>query len=337
MKKGLYGTLISVVLLSLLVACGGGAQQGSGETSGESATPNAPAESQEAPKFITIGTAASGSSVYAYGTGLAALLSQNLSYSQFDAVESGGTIANIKVMDENKMELSVGAGDAYYNAVRAQNGFTEKTNVVLGWEVAPSTIQFVTLEKSGITKIEDLKGKRVSIGASGSAANVTALTIFELHGIQEADITISYLGWSEAMTALADGAIDATIILGTLPAPVVQEVDVREPVRLVNVDAEKMKANSVFTTREVPAATYQNQKDAAVAAVVDQYVYVNPNLPEQVVYDITKLAMENTEELAKSHPIGKVAEPITKELAEFLQGEVHPGAIKYYQEIGAWQ
>lgn len=318
--------IMSMLLLSVLIlsACGNETSSGSTEEKG-------------APKFITIGTAASGSSLFSYGTGFAELLSKNLDYSQFDAIETGGTIANLKQMDENKMEISLGGGDAYYNARRAEGGFDKKTNQMLGWKLAPSTIQFVTLEKSGIKKIEDLKGKRVSIGASGSAGNNTALTILELHGIKESDVTLSYLGWGEAMTALSDGAIDATLILGTLPAPVVQEVALKEPIQLINVDPEKMKANSVFTTTEVAANTYTNQSESSITAVVDQYVYFHPDLSEDVVYDITKIGMENTETLAKSHPIGKIAEPISKELADFLEGEVHPGVIKYYKEIGVWE
>ncbi|WP_102348904.1 TAXI family TRAP transporter solute-binding subunit [Bacillus sp. Marseille-P3661] len=334
--------MLSCLFILFLAGCGGNAEQsstsgGNESSSSTNADSNTASGETEAPKFITMGTAASGSSIFAYGTGLTALLSQKLTYSQFDAEETGGTIANLKVMDEGKMEMAIGGGDAYYNAQRMQGGFDKVPNGMLGWKVAPSTIQFVALEKSGIKKIEDLKGKRISIGSSGSAGNSTAISILELHGVKESDVTISYLGWGEAMTALADGAIDATLILGTLPAPVVSEVAVREPVQLINVDPEKMKANPVFTTRVVAAGTYDNQAEDSTCAVVDQYIYFSPDLPEDVVYDITKIGMESTEELAKSHPIGKVAEPISKELAEFLEGEVHPGTIKYYKEIGAWE
>ncbi len=330
--------LLSVLLALVLVGCGSNTTSENTNNSSDSTENqnNQPSATEEVPRFITIGTAASGSSLYAYGTAFANLLNQELGYSQFDAEESGGTIANLRIIDEDKMEIALGGGDAFYNAQRLQGGFDKRPNAVLGWKLAPSTIQFVALEKSGIQTIEDIKGKRISIGASGSAGNSTALTILELHGIKESDVTLSYLGWGEAMTALADGAIDVTLILGTLPAPVVQEVAVREPVRLVSVNPEKMKANAVFSTREIAAETYNNQPASAIAAIVDQYVYFNPNLSEQVVYDITKLGMEKTEILGNAHPIGRIAEPITKELAEFLDGEVHPGTIKYYKEIGAW-
>jgi hypothetical protein len=329
-------TLMLTLSLLLLSACGGG-NATSGENAGGSSSGNQSSSSAEWPKFISIGTAKSGSSIYAYGTGFANLLSQRIEGIQFDNVESGGTIENLNLIHAREMEMAVGGADAFYDARRGKAPFNEVKDVQLGWKVDKSVPQIVALEESGIKTVEDLKGKRFSIGASGSAANITAITILELHGLSESDVTLSYLGWDAAMEALVDGSIDAAIVLGTLPASAIQQAAILKDIRFVNVDPEKMKENPLFGTTTVPAGTYQGQDEDGILPTVDQFIYFSPDLPEDLVYEITKLGMEETETLGKAHPVGKVAEPITKDQLDFMQGELHPGVVKYYQEKGYLQ
>lgn len=293
------------------------------------------AASAQKPQFVSIGTASPGSSLYSYGVGLANLLSKKLTYSQFDAIETGGTIENINLIASGQIEMAVGSADTYYDARHGQGPFREKAAVQLGWELAPAVAQFITTEKTGIKRIEDLEGKRLSIGANGSAANVTALTILKLHGVDPSNVTLSYLGWTEAMNALADGAIDAGVVLGALPGAAVQQVGVSQPIRFVDVDPEKMKKSPLFETRVIKAGTYAGQDEDGVAPSYRQYVFLSPDLPADVAYDITKVGMENTDVLGKAHPVGRIARPIPESDANFMGGEVHPGALKYYREIGA--
>jgi TRAP transporter TAXI family solute receptor len=327
--------------LSVLAGCGGGGTQAT-NTPAPGKAPGSASSGQsvpaDAPDFITIGTAASGSSIYLYGTGLAELLKDHLKYSQFDIEETAGSIANMNLVNNNELQLALTGGDVLNDALKGQGKFKDKKveKVSIGWKIAPSVVHFVTLKDSGIKTIQDMKGKRVSIGASGSAANLTALSLLKDHGLSEKDVTLSYLGWNEAVEALGDGAIDVAMVFGTLPSPVIESLGVSKPIGIVGMDPENIKKDKTRAVYTIPANTYKGQDQEVLTAATDVYIVFHSDLDEQVVYDITKLAMENTEKLGKVHPMGAVANVPTKEDIEFLQGNIHPGALKYFKEIGKY-
>ncbi|GAA4714246.1 TAXI family TRAP transporter solute-binding subunit [Brevibacillus fulvus] len=334
--KALTNKLLLIVMalaLTVFAGCGGGT-----ETTGQGTSSSGQGQSANAPEFISIGTAASGSSIYLYGTGLAELLKDNLKYSQFDIEETGGSIANMNLVNNDELQLALTGGDVLNDALKGQGNFQDKKveHVSIGWKIAPSVVHFVTLKDSGIRTIQDMKGKRVSIGASGSAANLTALTLLKDHGITESDVTLSYLGWNEAVEALGDGAIDVAMVFGTLPSPVIESLGVSKPVSIVSMDPEIIKKDKTRAVYTIPANTYKGQDQEVVTAATEVYIVFQQDLDEQVVYDITKLAMENTEKLGKVHPMGAVANVPAKEDVDFLQGTIHPGALKYFKEKGSY-
>jgi TRAP transporter TAXI family solute receptor len=342
MKK--FYKRISLLLLSfallLLTGCGSGS---GGNTNATQQKATAPAEGQaqkpaNAPPFVTIGTAASGSSLYLYGTGLADLLKDNLTYSQFDVEETGGSIANVNLVESGELEMGLTTVGVLTSALKGTGKFEGKPvqNTRIGWKIAPTVTHFVALKKSGMKNIEDVKGKRVSIGSSGSAANQLALKILADHGIKESDVTLSYMGWNEGIEALGDGAVDVALVLGTLPAPVIESLGVTQPVTILNLNPEKVSLDKTRTVYKIPAKTYSGQDEEAVTSAEDMYVLFNAELDEQTVYDITKLAMTNTERLGKVHPMGAEATAPTKEEIELLQAELHPGVLKYLKEIGKY-
>jgi uncharacterized protein len=197
----------------------------------------------------------------------------------------------------------------------------------------PETIQIVTTEKSGIKTVEDLKGKKVSIGAPGSGTAANAEQILEAYGLTLDDIEKQDLSFDESVNGIKDGNIDAAFVTAGHPTAAVEELSATEKVVIVPVDADKadklIEKYPYYTKEEVPSGTYK--LGAAVPTVaVQAMLVVKADLSDEVVYDITKAIFENLDQV--QHAKAKQIKP-----ENALNGvgiDVHPGAQKYFDEKG---
>jgi uncharacterized protein len=197
----------------------------------------------------------------------------------------------------------------------------------------PETIQIVTTAKSGIKSVEDLKGKKVSVGAPGSGTNPNAEQILEVHGLTFDDIEKQDLSFDESTAGIQDGTIDAAFVTAGTPTGAVEGLSATEDVVIVPIEQDKIDAliekYPYYIQDEVPSGTY-GLSDAVSTVAVQAMLVVSNDLSEDTVYDITKAIFENTDKI--THAKGKL---ITADSA--LNGvgiDVHPGAQKYFDEKG---
>ncbi|MDI7740513.1 TAXI family TRAP transporter solute-binding subunit [Lysinibacillus fusiformis] len=305
-----------VLTLAIFLAACGSAEGNSGDSS--------------SPKFLTIGTASSGSSLYLYGTSLADLLKNNISGTQFDVEETGGSLANINLIESSEIEVGLTTATTIEAAIKEG----DLQNVSLGWNIEPTVVHFVSDAKDGYTSLSDLANKNIAIGPSGSAANQLAIDLLENHGVDTSKVQLTYAGWPDAMEALADGAVDAALVLGTVPAPVIEGFGVQNELTILNLEEDKL--TDLLLPYVIDSNTYSGQAEASNTAADNMYILFSKDLSEDFVYELTKLAMEGTETLAKTHPMGGVAEAPPAEEIEKLGLELHPGVMKYLKEIGEY-
>ncbi|HPX96544.1 MAG TPA: TAXI family TRAP transporter solute-binding subunit, partial [Thermotogota bacterium] len=191
----------------------------------------------------------------------------------------------------------------------------------------------------GINTIADLKGKRVSVGDAGSGVEANTIQILEAYGMTFKDINVQNLSFAESASALKDRKIDAFFVTAGIPTTAIVELASTNAVKVLPVDVEKASTlinNFPFYVNYIiPANTYKNQTEPVNTVAVKATFIVRADLPLDTVYNITKAIFEGQAEIAEAHAKGK--EFNLQEAVKGVSVPFHPGAEKYFREVGAIQ
>ncbi len=328
---------LAVVALALLfvVGCKGETPQ-----AGE----NAAAGKSGATRFVTIGTGGVTGVYYPTGGAIAKLV--NTKRDQYNlrvTVEStGGSVFNVNSLMAGDIELGVVQSDLQYQAYKGMGEWEGKPQEKLRavFAIHPEAVTILAAADKKINGVADLKGKIVNIGAPGTGQRVNALDLFRVAGIDaDKDITAEGTKPAEAAGLLQDGRIDAYFYTVGHPNGSVKEaVAGARKVTFVPVAESMIKelvaGQPYYAAAMIPVAQYPgvaNQADVPTFGV-KATICTSADVPEDVIYTITKEVFENVEELRKLHP---ALEVLTKEnMLEGLSAPFHPGAEKYLKEAG---
>ena len=290
---------------------------------------------------ISIATGGTGGVYYPMGGGLAAMLSSKVPGMSATAEVTGGSVDNLKLIGTGKPYVGFSMADAAKDASVGDDKFKDKpidlrTLLIL----YPNLLHVATVESSGIKTMKDLKGKRISTGAPGSATEVMAFRLLEAAGLdKDKDVKRERLSVAESVNAVKDRKIDAFFWVGGLPTAAVTDLANSPGMKIVMVDtaaevpAMNKKYGNLYFPTVIPKAIYSGMaKDNKVAAVANILV-VNANMSNEDAYKIVKAIFDNQIDLVRSH-----AEFINIKLdsqkANATPVAYHPGALKYFKEKG---
>lgn len=328
-KRFLISSVLLLVLSMVLAACGGGNNEKDGASEGKSDSGAA-----EKPKFISIVTGGTGGTYYPLGGSFATIISDETGI-ETNAETSGASAENMTTLKAGDAEIAFSQTDIASYAKDGKLMFEGNAvdNVQAIGTLYPETIQIVTTAKSGIKSVEDLKGKKVSVGAPGSGTAANAEQILDVHGLSLDDIEKQDLSFDESTAGIQDGTIDAAFVTAGTPTGAVEALSATEDIVIVPIAedkiAELIEAYPYYIEDEVSAGTY-GLTDKVGTVAVQAMLVVRSDLSEDVVYDITKAIFENLDKV--THAKGKI---ISAENAVNGVGiEIHPGAQKYYDEKG---
>lgn len=338
MKK--IRNLVFILLLSLsfiLAACGGGGTQTEGQAEPEETKE---ASSDNFKTNLQLGTGTTGGTYYPLGQEIANVWNDTVKVDGFNvsAVSTDSSIANLAGIGRGDLQLGmtvhVQAKEAYEGKADFEGAKIE--NFGFMGHIYPEVMQIVTLDSTGINSIADLKGKKVAIGPAGSGTQVAARMILEAAGLKEGDYQAFHEGFGDAKGKLQDGNIDASFALLGLPASSIDELQVlTKEVKYINIDEEilkKIEETSPYKKFEIPAGSYEWLKEPVNTISAFAILVGSTNeISEDLGYEITKSLIENSGQI--THTQGKY---ITKENA-LLGSEglpLHPGAEKYFKEVG---
>ena len=292
-------------------------------------------------KQLSIATGGTGGVYYPLGGGFANILSKALPGVTATAEVTGGSVDNLKLIGTGKADLAFVQGDASWDAINGLDKFKSgKLDIKALVVMYPNHMHVVTVEGTGINKIEDLKGKRISTGSPGSATEVFAFRVLEAAGLdKDKDVKRERLGVAESVNAIKDQKIDAFLWVGGLPTAAVTDLAATPSTKLKLVDiaqlTEKMNAKygPLYTAGKIPKATYPGLEGDNTNIAAWNLMAVNGNMDEKLAYDLTKTMMEHRPDLAQVH---KEALNIKDEnqTAKNAGMPWHPGALKYYKEKG---
>ena len=290
---------------------------------------------------LSIATGGTGGVYYPLGGGMAAVLSKYVQGMQATAEVTGGSVANLQLIGTGKPYLAMTMVDAGLDAYKGQDKFTGKPVPVRTLMVMyPNRMHVVSIEGSGVTKMADLKGKRVSTGSGGSATEVMAFRVIEAAGLdKDKDMTRERLGVAESVNALKDRKIDAFFWVGGLPTAAVTDLANSPGATLQMIDhaelvpAMNKKYGNLYVKDRIPKEVYKGMTADNQQATVMNILVAHKDMDEKTAYTIVKTIFDKREDLIRAH---KEAENFKLENQKTEASSVpwHPGAIKYYAEKG---
>lgn len=287
-------------------------------------------------KFINIATGGTAGVYYPLGGAVADVLNKNVDGINATAESTGASVANTNMLDSGEVQLAFIQNDISYYAINGTEMFKDnKVDKLRALAtIYPETVQIVTLEKSGINSVADLKGKRVAVGASGSSVVPNSEQVLEVYGITFDDISPQYLSFAEAANGLKDGHIDAAFLSAGFPTAAIQDIASQHDVKVLSIDKDKAEQLSkkypYYTEITIPKDTY-NQSEDAVSVSIKAMLVVTEEMAEEDAYEITKAIFTNLDRIKAAHPVGEYMS--VESAQDGLSIPLHAGAEKYFNEV----
>lgn len=287
---------------------------------------------------INMGTGGTAGTYYVVGAAMAAAINAATDKIEVVVQPTKGSIENINLCDAGDIQMGMSNSDGVYWAGTGTGSYADlgEQNIAGLMSLYLSAGQMSTLANSGITNYGDLKGKKVCLGPPSTTIVEMSKAILKEYGIDpEKDITPYYLSFDEGLTKLTDGEIDATFFVGGIPTAALVNASSTGNVVMVEADPailEKVAAENVYyTPHTIPAGTYKGTDQDIHTLKIYTEIFVNKDVPEDAVYEFVKVALEQVETYRTAHT---VAAEINPETACKTSAPLHPGAERYYREIG---
>ncbi len=293
---------------------------------------------------FTWGSASAGSDSFVMIEALASTANNYVDFSN-SSISTSGSIENTVLVSQGEIEIGSSTSDTLFNASNNNEPFEdEDINITQLFSFVYWTVPIITPLDSGIESFDDLEGHRIGIGLSGQSSSSIMLETLEKYDMEDS-VDIEYIDGDDAADALAAGQLDATTVshlLGKNVTPAFQQLAQTIEFKPVEIDESVLKeivdANSGLIITETSAETMDFYTKDILSVGTTGILIANPDADEDAIYELTKAVLENEEEARNIAP---------RQLAEFgkdfaVEGlvedyPVHPGAIKYYKEIGIWE
>lgn len=290
-----------------------------------------------ATEVLTMGTGGTAGTYYAFGSEIASMWNNKVEGIEVTPLVTGASKQNIVKINDGEYQLGWSQNDTIFYAYNGDKDIFEGEvfdNFYAMAALYPEAVQLVVAADSDIKNITDLKGKSVSIGATGSGTSINALQILELAGLSMDDIKAQWLSFDESSTAFQNQTIDAFFVTAGIPNTGIISASIKRAVRLIDLTDEQMEALQAkypfYVPVTMPGATYTGQDNDIVIPSITAVIIVAKDLDEELVYNLTKVLFENKDEL--THAKAQVLDPT------FAVGGIpcplHPGAARYFTEVG---
>jgi len=295
------------------------------------------ARDSDAKMYLSIATGGEAGVYYPLGSAIAKLLTDHLADVEVTAKISNASAANISMIADQKAALALVQNDIAFRAVNGEKPFREPTeNLTMIASLYPEHVQCVTIRGNGIKTLSDLRGKRVSVGTIESGTVDSIGAVLSAAEIKYAEINADFFDFTITASRMQDDQLDAGFVLAGYPTAAVTVLAAGKDIDLVAFEDDLMDKLSdsypYFTRSLIPAGTYRGvDRDIPTIAVMALLV-CDSNMPDDLVYDITRVIFENLAVLATAHPKAELISLDTALSSPVIK--VHPGAVKYYSEKG---
>ncbi|MBS9405065.1 TAXI family TRAP transporter solute-binding subunit [Halomonas sp. TRM85114] len=287
------------------------------------------------PDNFTVGTASQGGTYFVYGSGWANLISDELDISGGGEV-TGGPTQNLALVHGGDVAFGLTTMGPASDAVSGESPLApgmEMDNVCALFPMYETPFSITALADSGIESISDIPdGASIGFGPAASTSDTYFPAILEELGV---DFDRRNGGWSDLGGQLQDGLIDVIAFAAGIPIPAVSQLEVQTDVNIIEfTEEEQAKVLESFPVSEfmIPASTYETLEEDARAVSMWNFAIAGCNLPEDFVYEVTKLTMENNDRMMDVHRTAETSIPENIKFNTVLP--FHPGAVRWYEENG---
>lgn len=300
---------------------------------------------QAASKYVTIGTGGVTGVYYPAGKAIAKMVNAKRdSYGLKLTVEStGGSVFNVNAILNGDLDLGIVQSDRQYEAVNGLAEWKQKgpqKSLRALFSIHAETFFLVASKASGVKSYPDLKGKVVAVGNPGSGQRQNFIDALATYGMSYQDLKKAEgLKAAESAKMLQDERIDAFVYTVGNPNGLIKEATSgRIPARFIAMGKPQLDALTAkfpyFVSAFIPKAYYPKalNKGDTVTFAVKATLMTRADVPDEVVYAITKEVFENLASFKKLHQA--FSQLNKKEMLKGLSAPLHPGAVKYYKKAG---
>lgn len=282
--------------------------------------------------FLSFGTGGTGGVYYPVLGGMAELVNRNIPNVEATAEVTGASLENIRLMDNGEVQIALANAGPIYFAYNGTGIFDKKYEILAMFNMYPSTLQFIALKDSGINSVKDFKGKRVCVGPPGGNTYEVTYDMMDHVGLTKDDITESYLTFIEGVQAMKDGLIDVLVVLAGAPSPAAVDISSTRDIKIVPVEKEILdNLEPYYRPGKIDAGTYKGVDEDVPSVFVWNVIFCSDDFDEDLAYQLTKLWYENKDYLVNVHPILRYMDV---NVATEVPIPMHPGAEKYFKEVG---
>lgn len=288
---------------------------------------------------LKMATGGTSGTYYGFCGVIANVLNDNLSDVMAISVEStGASKVNIQLLDSGDSNIAIVQNDVMYYAYTATDMFAGENPITSFSAVISCYPEYVQIiANKNITSIEDLVGKKVSVGDAGSGTEFNARQILGAYGISFDDIIVNNQSFADSADSIKNGTIDAAFVVAGYPTTAVTELSTSYDFNLLELDAEHIAALKTdygfYFEGVIPGGTYSCVTEDVSAVAVMATIVARNDVSEDVVYAFVKGLFDYKAEITAGHSKG--AELNLATAVDGISIPFHAGAEKYYKEVGA--
>jgi TRAP transporter TAXI family solute receptor len=287
------------------------------------------------PDQLLIGTASPGGTYYVYGEGLAKILTRALDLPVV-RLATEGPAQNIELLETGEAKLgfvTIGIALQAWNGTGVWEGKKPARSMRAILPMYDTPFQFMVLQESGIRSIAEMAGKRVGVGPRGGTSAAYFPQFFQTLKIP---VNLVFGEWAELAAQVQKRTLDVLAVGAGVPFPSFVELETKDKVRYLAFGAEQIAALRLampeLTPSRIPAGTYPSLLRHYQTLGLYNFVVARSDLQDDLVYNVVRTVFENHEEMMEAHAAAAATVPANIDRNSFLP--LHPGAIRYYRQIG---
>jgi len=288
-------------------------------------------------QFVSIGTGGTGGIYYPYGGGVAEIWTKHVKDVKAVAEVTGASVENVKLAHKGETVIGEVMGDVAVAGFNGLSKFKGKKHDILSMAIMyPNLLQVVVLKKSGITDIEQIKGKKISSGSPGSGTNFMSETVFKALGIPSDSYKDSRLSFTETANALRDGTVDVGFWSVGPGTSSILDLATTHDIHILNFTPEQQQkilaANKEYSAVDLAGGVYRGIDNPVPTIGVWNVMICQASLKADLVYNLVKALYEHQDYLIKIHPSASYT--TAENAVKYSPIPLHPGTVKYLKEKG---
>ena len=292
-------------------------------------------------QYLSLGTAPPGGAFFPVGGAIGEVLNEYRGDNPWEvtAEATKGSQENIRRLASGELDVALANSAISYFALRGEEGWDQAYPIRTVMTLAPNVAFFITPESSDIETMADLAGQRVAAGPAGAGFEFFLRPLLAAHGLTYDDFTALNGTQTQVVNMLADGSAAAAFLGGAIPTASITQACASDDMHFIPLEPaaveELTSAYLFFNRATVSAGTYRGQdEDFHGLDVGSMHLITRADADEDLIYELTRTIYENRERVTEKHAAGRAINP--GNVVRDTGTEFHPGAVRYYKEIGIW-